>query len=491
MCTWEAVFFANFTAMINGGSPTLIYGFVFCFFGTLATAASLAEMASFAPTSGGQYHWVSMLAPKKYSNFLSWITGWIATLGWNANTAAGVFFSGTMIQGLLVLNYPSYDYKQWHGTMLMWAALLVCVFINTIAARFLPKIEGVILILHTLGFFAILIPLVILAPKGSVDFVFKDFVNQAGWNSNGLAFFVGLISGNLPFVGTYMMLKLSPNAANVSTGYDGPCHMAEEVQNASVIVPWCMVTTIFINGALGLAICIAFSFTIGDVTAALGSPTGYDFIEVFYNATASLAGSSVMTSILIALVTCASFGFLATASRQTWAFARDRGLPFSDFLSHVGDSALPLRSVLFCAAVTGLICLINIGSTVAFNAIVSITIAGLFISYMIPIILMITKRLKHEPVRMGPWTLGRAGLPVNIIAVCFLLISVFFSFWPPATPVTVVTMNWSCAVFGGVVIIGLIWYGIYGRKGYNGPIIERPILLTDHDDGVKNSEYSD
>lgn len=268
--------------------------------------------------------------------------------------------------------------------------------------------------------------------------------------------------------------------------------MAEEVQNASVIVPWCMVTTIFINGALGLAICIAFSFTIGDVGAALGSATGYDFIEVFYNATASLAGSSVMTSILIALVTCASFGFLATASRQTWAFARDRGLPFSEFLAHVGDSALPLRSVAFCAVATGLICLINIGSTVAFNAIVSITIAGLFISYMLPIILMIMKRLRHEPVRMGPWTLGRAGLPINIIAVCFLMISVFFSFWPPATPVKPETMNWSCAVFGGVVLIGLVWYGVHGRKAYNGPIIERPILLTDRDDdGVKESEYSD
>lgn len=477
--------------MLNGGSPTLIYGFIFCFFGTLATASSLAEMASFAPTSGGQYHWVSMLAPKKYSNFLSWITGWIATLGWNANTAAGVFFSGTMIQGLLVLNYPDYIYQRWHGTLLMWAALLLCVFVNTVAARFLPKIEGVILILHTLGFFAILIPLVILAPKGSVDFVFTEFVNEAGWSSNGLAFFVGLISGNLPFVGEFKdSQSIIGRRANCFTGYDGPCHMAEEVQNASTIVPWCMVTTIFINGSLGLAICIAFSFTIGNVQDAIFSATGYDFIEVFYNATASFSGTSVMTSILIALVTCASFGFLATASRQTWAFARDRGLPFSEFLSHVGTSALPLRSVAFCAVATGLICIINIGSTVAFNAIVSITIAGLFLSYMIPIILMIMKRLKHEHVRMGPWTLGRAGLPVNIIAVCFLAISVFFSFFPPTTPVTAVTMNWSCAVFGGIVMIGLIWYGIFGRKVYNGPVIERPILLSDRDQN-KESEYSD
>jgi len=80
----------------------------------------------------------------------------------------------------------------------------------------LPEIEGVILVLHTLGFFAVLIPLVILAPKGSVQFVFQDFANQVGWSSNGLAWFVGIISTNLPFI-----------------GYDGPCHMAEEVQNAS------------------------------------------------------------------------------------------------------------------------------------------------------------------------------------------------------------------------------------------------------------------
>lgn len=110
---------------------------------------------------------------------------------------------------------------------------------------------------------------------------------------------------------------------------------AEEVKNASVIVPWCMVTTILLNGALGFAIVLAFLFCIGNVDDALNTPTGYDFIEVFYATTKSYAGTSVMTAILIVLVISASFGFLASSSRQTWAFARDRGLPFSDFLAHV------------------------------------------------------------------------------------------------------------------------------------------------------------
>jgi choline transport protein len=114
--------------------------------------------------------------------------------------------------------------------------------------------------------------------------------------------------------------------------------MAEEVTNASIVVPWCMVWTVIINGSLGFAIIVAFCFCVGDLDTALYSETGYDFIEVFFNATNSHAGTSVMVAILITLVFAATFGFLASASRQTWAFARDNGLPFSNFLSHVSHS---------------------------------------------------------------------------------------------------------------------------------------------------------
>ncbi|KAG2162089.1 hypothetical protein VTO58DRAFT_109485 [Aureobasidium pullulans] len=457
MATWEAVFTSNATAALNGGFPSLVWGFLFSWIGNLATAASLAEMASMAPTSGGQYHWVAMLAPEKHRVFLSWITGWIATIGWSANTAAGIFFSGSMIQGLLVLNDSTYAYHRWHGTLIMWAALGIVILVNTIAARFLPKIEGMILILHTLGFFAILIPMVYLSDHNSASTVFTDFENSAGWNSNGLAFFVGLISNTLPFI-----------------GYDGPAHMAEEVKNAAINVPYAMIFTVIVNGTLGFAITIAFAFCATDIQSALESPTGYDFMYVFQQATQSNAGTSVMTAIMIVLMICASIGFLATASRQTFAFARDRGIPGSRWLSTVGTTTkIPFWSVVFCTFITMLICLINIFSTVAFNAIVSLTIAGLFISYLIPVSLMAFKRATGEPIKWGPWKMGSLGLPVNIVSMIYLIITIVFSFFAPETPVTLASMNWSCLVFGGFVIIGLVYWFVTGRKVYTGPIRER------------------
>jgi choline transport protein len=90
-----------------------------------------------------------------------------------------------------------------------------------------------------------------------------------------------------------------------------------------------------LNGALGFAALIALLFSIGDIESALTSPTGYPFIQVFYNATKSRAGTTVMTCIIIVLIICATFGYVAAAFRQLWAFARDRAVPFSGTLAKV------------------------------------------------------------------------------------------------------------------------------------------------------------
>jgi choline transport protein len=441
----------------------MVYGFIYAILGALSTAASLAEMASMYPTSAGQYHWTAVLAPEGQKVFLSWFTGWIATLGWIANTAVGAFFAATMIQGITAQNNPDYDYQRWHGSLLLIAIMFLVFLANAFGSKLLSLVEGFVLVLHLCGFLAVLVPLVYFSPHGSAEDVFVTFSNNAGWSSDGLAWFVGLISANLPLI-----------------GYDGPAHLSEEVRNAPTVVPWCMISAVVINGILGFAIVIAFSFCIvPTLEDALTSPTGYDFIEVFYVAMGS-SGAAGLTAVLIILMTCATFGFLATASRQTWAFARDRGLPFSVYFAHVNRRlALPLRAIVLCSILPMLLGLINIGSTVAFNALVSLTTAGLFISYLIPITLIMIKKLKGEEVRYGPFAMGKLGVAVNSFSSIFLIISVFFSFFPPAVPVTAVSMNWSIVVFGGFVIIGLAWYAVWGRNRYDGPIIERPLLSTE------------
>lgn len=112
--------------------------------------------------------------------------------------------------------------------------------------------------------------------------------------------------------------------------------MSEEIQRPSVIVPRSIMLTLVINGCLGFAMIITVLFCTEDIEAALASPTGFPFMEIFLQATRpSVAGAATMVSIITALAMCANVGFLASASRMLWSFARDRGVPGWRILSKV------------------------------------------------------------------------------------------------------------------------------------------------------------
>lgn len=114
------------------------------------------------------------------------------------------------------------------------------------------------------------------------------------------------------------------------------CIAGEEVKNAATVVPKSMVLGILISGVFAFAFSIAILFSIGDMTAALSTPTNYPIIEIFKNATQSNRATNAMVAALVSSMMFSTFGLVASASRLTWAFARDKGLPFSSYFSHVG-----------------------------------------------------------------------------------------------------------------------------------------------------------
>ena len=82
---------------------------------------------------------------------------------------------------------------------------------------------------------------------------------------------------------------------------------------------------------------LTFCFCIGDIDSAISTPTGQPYIQVFYNATGSRAGTTVMVVLIALLTLCNTVNNVASASRQLYAFARDGGLPYSSTLSYVSN----------------------------------------------------------------------------------------------------------------------------------------------------------
>ena len=171
-----------------------------------------------APTSGGQYHWVAQFAPARFAASFSWAagiislpriqgpvltvsTGWVSIFARLAICASAAFVAGQLIVGLIILNVDTYDPLRWHGTMIYWAILLLSVLVNVLGIRIFPHIETAAFIFHICFFFVLLVPLVYLSPQSTARFVFTDFENVGGWSSNGVSWFLGLLTSAWAFVG--------------------------------------------------------------------------------------------------------------------------------------------------------------------------------------------------------------------------------------------------------------------------------------------------
>ncbi|GAB7365931.1 hypothetical protein MBLNU230_g7259t1 [Neophaeotheca triangularis] len=455
MSTWVAMMMTSIFSLINGGTAGTIWVYLASWIMTGFLAASLAELSSMAPTSGGQYHWVSEFAPRNQQKFLSYTVGWLAALGWQAIIATTAYTTATLTLQLIALNNPSYTPQPWQETLLMIAVALFATFFNTYGAKKLPLLEGLVLVFHVFGWFAIIIPLWVLAPKASATQVFTEFSNNGGWNSIGTACFVGTVSATASFAGS-----------------DAAVHLAEECKDASRAVPRMIMGTVLFNGAMGLVFIITFVYCITDLGAFLSSESSHPFVDVFVAGTGSVGGATAMAVIPIILSACTCLNSLAAASRQAWALSRDHGLPFSPFFRRVSTigTPIPINSILLSLFITIILALINVGSATAFNSIIALLTGATSFSYALSIACILRKRLLGEPLPPSRFSLGRFAIPVNVIAILYVVTVAIASFFPLTIPTSAEDMNWSVVMFGGVFAIAAADYMLRGRHHYVSPV---------------------
>lgn len=132
---------------------------------------------------------------------------------------------------------------------------------------------------------------------------------------------------------------------------------------------------------------------------------------------------------------------------------------------------VPFNAVLTTSCLSLILCLIQLGSTVAFNIIISLNLIAFLGTYMISIGCLLIKRFRHEPLPPARFSLGRWGLPVNLFAFFYSSLTLVFSCFPVSVPVDASTANWGPAIWGGVLGIALVSYLLQGRRDYRGPVV--------------------
>ncbi|MCJ1452316.1 hypothetical protein MMC28_002658 [Mycoblastus sanguinarius] len=259
-------------------------------------------------------------------------------------------------------------------------------------------------------------------------------------------------------------------------GLDAADHIAEEIQNAPTVIPLSMGISTLLNGTLGFSMLIALVFCMpSNIQETLNSETYYPFMSIYTFAVGSTSGATAMACIVTVTQIFATVGILATASRMLWAFAREGGLPFSSYIARVDQHTyLPLYAIGVTTIINLLLALINIGSSVGFDAFISLIVASYYSSFILSASVMLNKRLTtpHSDLPWGPFKLGRAGVPITVVAIAYSTLGAFFSMWPTTVKPNAESMNYCVVVFGGVIIFSLLFWLFYGRKHYTGPSLE-------------------
>jgi choline transport protein len=133
---------------------------------------------------------------------------------------------------------------------------------------------------------------------------------------------------------------------------------------------------------------------------------------------------------------------------------------------------IPANAVWLSMVISILLNLIVLGSSAAFNALMSLQLVALMATYTMSVSCLLWARI-YAPAKLPTtrWSLGRWGVPINVAAIAYSLFAFFFCFWPMATPVDLESFNWSVVMFVGVMTFSMLLFLVRGRKVYKGPVV--------------------
>lgn len=247
--------------------------------------------------------------------------------------------------------------------------------------------------------------------------------------------------------------------------------MSEEVRNASVSVPRTMIIVYLINLVLNILTTATLCYHMPDVKAALADASTYPAIWVLRQVMSN-TWLTVLLVLIIALLVIGAMTYLTAVSRDLFAFGRDNGLPFSAWIAAIDKRRhIPINAYIVTAVIGGAMCLIYLGSSVAFYAICSLCAVALLQCYCLSIGCILWRRIYHpETLPPATFSLGKYGILLNFMALIFGLWSFFWCFWPTEYPITANGFNWSSPIFATVLIVAGIYYMFWGRFKYDGPV---------------------
>ncbi|HET7397730.1 MAG TPA: amino acid permease [Intrasporangium sp.] len=435
-----------YLAMDAGGPVAISLGWPLVGLFVLVVALAMAEVCSVFPTAGGLYFWAGRLA-RRNKRLWAWYVGWFNFLGEVAVTAAIDY--GAAVTWMALLNLVFGMEVSLASTFVAFLIIILMHgLLNTFGVSLVKLLSNVSAWWHLAGV-AVIVAVLWLVPDQhqSLGWTFTEFRNETGWTSPVYVFLVGLLMAQYTF-----------------TGYDASAHVAEETINASTEAPKGLVRSVWVSLLAGWILLVSVTAAIQDYAAQRNTPTGLPPAQIFIDAAGRQLGIFLLFVAAVAQFFCGMASVTAN-SRMSFAFSRDNALPGSRLWSKVNPrTGTPTNSIWLCVVLSVILTLPALQSLVAYAAVTSIAVIGLYIAYVVPVFL----RRTNPDFRPGRWNLGRWSPIIGWVAVAWVAFIVVLFMLPAYSPGSWgdKTFNYAPVAVGFVVLFATATWVVGGRKHF-------------------------
>ena len=430
--------FQLFSFGFGFGGPSFFWTWPIVFVGQILVALCFAELAARYPISGCIYQWATRLG----GSLWGWMAGWLMLVAQVVTVAAAAIAMQIVLPSIWS-GFELVDNPTENAVILGSILLAVTTTITAVGIRAMSLINSVGVTCELVGVALLCVALFSKAKRGPG--VVLHTGSGVGHGSGYLWSFI--ISGLM--------------AAYVMVGFDSAGELSEETKNPRRTAPRTIIRALTISGIGGALMLIATLMAAPSVTdGSLGDPTkGLPY--VLTSRLGSTLGRIFLIDVAIAITVC-TLAIQTATTRMMFSMARDRVLPFSRALGTVNKrTGTPIRPAVLVGVLTVGLLYINVKNGAVFLALSSVCIMLLYIAYLMVTVPMLVRRLQGRiPTDPGLFSLGRWGVPVNIVAVVWGTLMAINLGWPR---MKVFGTDWYLQYFpllflGGAIVVGAVAY---------------------------------
>ncbi|GAB21758.1 hypothetical protein GOPIP_011_01500 [Gordonia polyisoprenivorans NBRC 16320 = JCM 10675] len=465
----------------NGGPAAIAWGWPIVSVFILLIGFCMAELVSAYPTSGGIYWWASKLGGAKAGFY----TGWLNLIGLVAILASVAYGAATFVDLTIGTFSESWlaGYSLTRVFLIFVIILIAAALINIFSGHLLSMINNLSVWWHVFGAAAVIL-ILFLVPDQHASFsdVFARTVNNSGI-FGGATSHAGFILYVLPISAILTQYTI--------TGYDASAHISEETKGAAGAAAKGIWRSIAYSAIGGWILLLSFLFAVQDADGV--SKSGGAVATIFTQALTSRWAGVVLLISTAGQLFCTA-ACQTSASRMMFAFSRDGAVPGHRIWKQVNAKGIPAYAVIVTAAVAAIITLpalvaVDINGApvpVAFFAVVSIGVVGLYLCFAVPIYF---RWRAGDSFESGSWTLGSKYKWIAPLALAEIALTSIIAMFPtslggmPWDPgFAWKYVNYTPLLVGGALVALYVYWHLSVKKWFTGPVTQvtaDPVLMQE------------